>query len=258
MNLDREQIEAFDREVVKPVQAECARVGAPHLGKPLVKAAAVATEFGKFAVHNNFWRMPGEGDIGSNLELVLSPCPERVYKPLKRRVARFSTPAAAAREAVRRTLHGETVKPEDISMIQNSNNVRFAAWGGLSDILDVAIEKVGNVASVYIDSQVASGDLTQEDAMALKAGGTITKELSTGGVEIYEYIKGEGGEDKLVVKTASGATKEPKGSKEDEAVFLGLTQTQLLLGGAGLLGLVLFLRHRDKQSPRLPTGGFDF
>ena len=143
-------------------------------------------------------------------------------------------------------------------MIENPTNVRFAAWGGLSDILDVAIEKIGNVASVYIDSQVAAGELTQEDAMALKAGGTITKELSTGGVEIYEYIKGENGEDKLVVKTAPSAAAAKSKSTEEKAVFLGLTQTQLLLGGAGLLGLVLFLRHRDRQAPRLPTGGFDF
>jgi len=258
VNVDRHQLDVFQREVVSPVRLECERQGVAHLGDMVIRDAAIATEFGKFSVHNNFWRMEGDGDRGHNLELVLSPCPKRVYKPLKRKVARFSSPETAAREAVGRAARGLHTRPQEIDMVTNpgSPNVRFAAWGGLSDVLGLAFEKIGKVTDLLIDSKVADGTLSQEDAMNLKAGGSVMKELASGGVKVYEFVKDEKGDEVLVAKDYPSKAAAAGDAEADKPVFLGMTSNQLMLGGAGLLALLLYLRHQRSTNMKPSFGGF--
>jgi len=137
-----------------------------------------------------------------------------------------------------------------------SPNVRFAAWGGLSDVLGLAFEKIGKVTDLLIDSKVADGTLSQEDAMNLKAGGSVMKELASGGVKVYEFVKDEKGDEVLVAKDYPSKAAAAGDAEADKPVFLGMTSNQLMLGGAGLLALLLYLRHQRSTNMKPSFGGF--
>lgn len=242
MNVDRQQLEQFRAEVIEPVKAVAPEYGVDP--KAVVTEAAVASEWGKFGVHNNAWRMEGVGDLGSNLEVVLAPCPKRVYKPVTRQVARFSSPMAAAREACKRFAAGKPLRPAGVGMIANKqgSSLRFAAWGGLADKFNQVVEVLGKASSGLVDSLVKSGKLTQSQAENLKAGGTVVKELGKGVVEIYQYDK----KGDLVKKVVSGADADKalgKTPTKDKEVLFGLTQQQLLLGASGLVIAALLFKR---------------
>ncbi len=242
MNVDQQQLDQFRAEVIEPVKAVASEYQVDP--RAVITEAAIASEWGKFGVHNNAWRMDGVGDLGSNLEVVLAPCPKRVYKPVTRQVARFSSPMAAAREACKRFNEGRPLRPTGVGMIANKqgSSLRFAAWGGLSDQFSQVVEVLGKASSTLIDAQVKSGNLTQSQAQTLKAGGTVAKELGKGVVEIYQYDK----KGNLVKEVVSGAAADKavgKSSSQDKEVMFGLTQQQLLLGASGLIIAALVFKR---------------
>ena len=96
VRVDRAQAEKFDRTLVKAAMEICPKYGVDPVA--CIKQAAEKTLFGKFAVHNNYFDTPEEGDLGHNLFIRIVKTGHRNNGGVEARVYRrgkYSSPRAA-------------------------------------------------------------------------------------------------------------------------------------------------------------------
>ena len=99
-NVDKEQAEEFLNTLGSAALAICPKFGIDP--EECARDAAEATTFGKFAIHNNYFNMPGDGDLGHNLFVRAVPCNEAGLRLDSTKVAKFSSPEAAVLEYCKR------------------------------------------------------------------------------------------------------------------------------------------------------------
>ena len=96
MRIDEQQAKAFRDSLVSAAERICPQYGVNV--EECVRAAAEATCFGKFAIHNNYFNIVGNGDKGHNIYIRSDRTGDALnggMEPKMVRLARFSTPEAA-------------------------------------------------------------------------------------------------------------------------------------------------------------------
>jgi hypothetical protein len=95
MNVTEGQAKLFNDTLVAAAKKVCPRYNVSV--EDCVRAAAEATTFGKFAIHNNYFDLAGAGDRGYNTHVVVERTTDIQNggcKPHFLRRARFSSPEA--------------------------------------------------------------------------------------------------------------------------------------------------------------------
>lgn len=99
MRINSYQAKKFNDTLVKAAKEICPTYGIdPDV---CIREAAHATLFGKFAISNNYWNLPGNGDKGCNVLVRVirtGSTKDGGCKPILSKTAKFSSPEAAVRE----------------------------------------------------------------------------------------------------------------------------------------------------------------
>lgn len=104
---DAKQVAEFDRKLGTAAREICPMYGIDP--QECIDDAAKSTVFGKFALHNNYFNMDGDGDLGHNFLMRSVPTGRVVnggYAVSMRKVAKFSSPTAAVTEYCTRRQRG--------------------------------------------------------------------------------------------------------------------------------------------------------
>jgi hypothetical protein len=103
VRIDSQQAETFRDTLMGAAMQICPQYGIDP--EDCIKAAAEATCFGKFAIHNNYFNYEGNGDQGHNVYIRSERTGQTAnggMEPRMIRLARFSSPEASIRAWCRR------------------------------------------------------------------------------------------------------------------------------------------------------------
>lgn len=96
LRVDQQQLREFDRSLGQAARNICPRFGIDP--EECIADAAAATCYGKFAIHNNYFNLPGDGDRGHNLVIRSEPTGSVEgggRRPISAAIGKFSSPSAA-------------------------------------------------------------------------------------------------------------------------------------------------------------------
>jgi len=105
---DAQQLAEFERKLGAAAKQVCPLYGVDP--QECIDDAAKATVFGKFALHNNYFNMDGDGDLGHNFLMRSMPTGNVAnggYAVNMRKLAKFSSPTAAVKEYCIRRQRGQ-------------------------------------------------------------------------------------------------------------------------------------------------------
>jgi len=95
--IEKRQQEVFYSTLIGPVMAICPNYGVDP--RKCLKDAALRSRFGKYAIGNNYWKLPGHGSAGQHQLITIRRTPHSSenggVQPEVRRFAVFKTVADA-------------------------------------------------------------------------------------------------------------------------------------------------------------------